>query len=93
MRRPVPALVRDRHPRREVLLEGGEGLERLVGQPVAFDMFHARFRLALRPGAIRRTRVWLHVPVAAEGEVRRMEEHRARRAVTRPHQRPRIVSE
>ena len=31
-RRPVPPLIGDRHPRRQVLLERGERVEGLVGQ-------------------------------------------------------------
>jgi len=92
-RGPVPTLIGDRHPRRQVLLERSKGLERLVGQRVAFHILHAGFRLALRPGAIRRAGARLHVPITTEREVGGMEDHRAGRAVARPDQRPGIIPE
>ena len=86
-------LIGDRHPPRQVLLERAERVEGLIGQRIALDVFHARFRLAFGPGAIRRTRARLHVPVATEGEVGRMKTDRAGRAVAAEHQRARIVAE
>ena len=85
----VPAVVgHGRHPLLQVLLERGEGGERLVGQRVAFDVFHAGFRFPLGPRAIRRARARLHVPVATEGQIGRMKDRRAGGPVARPHQRP-----
>ena len=80
------AADRRRHPRGQVLLERGEGVEGLIRQRVALDVFHARFGLALRPRAIRCTRARLDVPVATEGEVGRVEDHGPCRAVTRSDQ-------
>jgi len=91
--RPVAALIGDRHPRGQVLLERGEGVEGLIRQRVPLDVFHARFRLAFGPCAIGRARARLHVPIATEGEVGRMETHRAGRAIATEHPRARIVAE
>ena len=93
-RRPVPSLVGGRgQPFAQVPFEGGEGLEGLAGQGIPLDVFDARLGLTLGPGPIRRARAWLDVPVATEGQIRRMEDHRARRPVPRPHQRARVVPE
>ena len=91
--RPVAALIGDGHPLGQVLLERAERVERLIRQRIALDVFHARFGLALGPRAIRRARARLHVPVATEREVGRMETHRPGRAVAAEHQRARIVAE
>lgn len=68
--RPVSPLISDgRHPRAQMLLERGEGVEGLVGQGIALHVFDARFGLALGPRPIRCARAWLHVPIPAEGQV------------------------
>ena len=91
--RPVAALIGDRHPLCEVLLEGTEGVEGLIGQRIALDVFDARFGLAFGPRAIRRARTRLDVPVPTEGEVGRVEADGARRAIATEHQRARIVAQ
>src|SRR5439155_4844880 len=83
----------DRDPLGQVLLERAERIKGLIRQRIALDVFHAGFRLAFGPGAIRGTRARLHVPVPTEGEVGRMKTHRAGRAVAPEHQGARIVAE
>jgi hypothetical protein len=69
-RRAVAPLIGDRHPLRQVLLERAEGVEGLIRQPIALDVFDARFGLPFGPRAIGRARTRLHVPVATEGDLR-----------------------
>ena len=93
MGRAVDAGIGEMHPRRQMLLERGERVEGQLRQPIALDVFDARLRFAFGPGAIRRTRARLHVPVATEGEVGGMEPDRPGHAVAAEHQRARIVAE
>ena len=89
----MAALIGDDHPRGQVLLERGEGLEGLIGEAVAFHKLDARFGLAFGPGPVRRARARLHIPVAAEGQIRGLKRDRAGRAIAAEDQRPRIVAE
>ena len=72
-RRPVAPLIGQRHPRHQVLLERAEGIERLIRQRIALDVFDAGFGLAFGPRAIRGARTRLHVPIATEREIGRVE--------------------
>lgn len=53
-RGPVAALIGQHHPRGQMLLKRVEGVEGLIRQRIALDVFDARFRLAFRPRAIGR---------------------------------------
>jgi hypothetical protein len=76
-----------------MLLERREGRKGLVGERIPLHVFDARFGLPLGPRPIRRTRPRLHVPIAAEGQVSRMKDHRAGRSRARSDQWARIVAE
>jgi hypothetical protein len=54
--RSVAALIGDRDPLGQVLLERAERVEGLIRQCIALDVFDTRFRLAFGPGAIRGAR-------------------------------------
>ena len=81
VRGAVDPLIRARHPGGQVRLERREGGERQTRQGVSLDVFDARLRLAFRPRAVRRAGARLYVPIAAEGQVRRMEVHGAGRDI------------
>ena len=91
MGRPVLPLIGQDHPASQMRFERREGVEVQRGEAIALRVFHAGFGLAFGPGAIRRTRARLHVPVAAEREIAGMKPHRAGRAITPGDQRSRIV--
>src|SRR5262249_36485073 len=92
-RRAVMPLIGHHHPRREMLLERGKGPEGLVSERVALDEFDAGFGLAFRPRAVWRAGARLHVPIAAEGQIGRIERHRPGRAIAAEDQRAGIVAE
>jgi hypothetical protein len=93
MRRPVDTLIRGDHPRRQVPLERRERVEVLSRQAIVLRVFDARFGFAFGPRAVRGTRPRLHVPIAAEGQMRGMKDHAAGRAITAEDQCTRVITE
>ena len=91
VRRAVDALVGLAHPAGQVLLEGGVALEGPPRQSVALGVLDPRLGPALGAGAVGLASARHQVPVAAEGDEGRVEDHRLRPPVVLDDERPRSV--